>query len=222
VAALTATAAPALQRAATNFAATVTATPTGSYILGNPQARVQLVEYVSYTCPHCATFSAESAAGLRSRYVAGGNVSVEVRHIVRDPLDMAMAVAAHCGAPDRFFSRHEALMTAQPGLLTRTRALPPATFEAWQAASAETRLRRVADDTGVTAWMRQRGFTADQINSCLADVPMQQQLYTMTTTGTGAGVTHTPFFAVNGTMRGDIGNWAALQTALDTALRPGR
>ena len=216
--ALGATSAPAGQQAAANFASTIRATAAGSYVLGNPAARVQVVEYVSYTCSHCANLSAQSATPLRTRYITPGNVSIEVRHIIRDPLDMAMAAAAHCGAPDRFFARHEALMSAQSALLGRAQALPEATFAEWGTIPAEQRLRRVADDTGVTDWMRRRGFTPVQINVCLADVPMQQRLYAMTSAGTTAGVTHTPSFAINGAMRADVGNWATLQSAIDTAL----
>ncbi|HEX8555004.1 MAG TPA: thioredoxin domain-containing protein, partial [Sphingomonas sp.] len=35
-------------------------TATGAYVIGNPQARVKLIEYASYTCSHCAEFSVQS------------------------------------------------------------------------------------------------------------------------------------------------------------------
>ena len=103
----------------------------GSHIMGNPEARVRLAEYVSYTCPHCAHFAADATQTLRTAYVARGTVSLEVRHVVRDPVDLAMATATNCGAPARFFSRHEAMMGQHDAIMTRVRALPQATLEQW-------------------------------------------------------------------------------------------
>src|SRR3546814_9167637 len=50
-------AAPAPQ--AGDWTRTVTQTAAGSFVMGNPAAPVKLIEYLSYTCPHCAAFSAE-------------------------------------------------------------------------------------------------------------------------------------------------------------------
>lgn len=209
--------ATAWQAARSDFASLVTRGENGSHILGNPNAPTKLVEYVSYTCPHCAHFTAESSALMRARYVGPGTVSVEVRHIVRDPIDMAMAAAANCGAPARFFSRHEALMAQQSAILARVQALPNATLQAWGQGEATTRLRRVADDSGVTAWMRLRGFTPVQINTCLADVSLQNRLVAMTNVGTTAGVTGTPNFAINGALLPNVYSWAALSPLLTAA-----
>lgn len=210
----------AWQAASRSFAAMVTIGSGGSHILGNPDARVRLVEYVSYTCPHCAHFAEESAQTLRARYVEPGTVSVEVRHIIRDPVDLAMAVAANCGSPSRFFSRHDALMAAQAGILNRVRALPESSTQRWSSAPADQRLRRVADDSGVTEWMRTRGFTPAQIDRCLADVSMHQRIFALSRMGLEAGVAGTPSFAINGRLLTDpdVHDWGALQPALDRAI----
>ena len=50
-------------------------TDRGSYLLGNPNAPVKLVEYASITCPHCAEFTEVAATPLRERYVRSGQVS---------------------------------------------------------------------------------------------------------------------------------------------------
>ncbi|MEQ1688649.1 MAG: thioredoxin domain-containing protein, partial [Sphingopyxis sp.] len=210
--------ATAWQAARSNYASLVTRGENGSHILGNPYAPTKLTEYVSYTCPHCAHFTAETSALMRSRYVAPGTVSVEIRHIVRDPIDMAMAAAANCGAPARFFSRHEALMAQQSAILARVQALPNATLQAWGQGEATTRLRRVADDSGVTDWMRLRGFTPAQVNTCLADVALQNRLIAMGNAGTAAGVTGTPNFAINGALLPGVYSWAALSGPLAAAV----
>ncbi len=216
--------AEAWQAARSNFAELVTSGEGGSHILGNISAPTKLVEYVSYTCSHCANFSVESAAAMRTRFVTPGNLSLEVRHIIRDPVDMAMAAAANCGAPARFFSRHEALMAEQAAILTRVRALPQATVQSWGQAAPGQRLRRVADDSGVTAWMRRRGFTPLQINQCLSDLSLQQRLVALSQAGTAAGVTHTPSFAINGRLlpAQEAHDWTTLSAVLAATSGPAR
>ena len=192
----------------------------GSHIIGNPAARVRLTEYVSYTCIHCANFTAEAAPTLRSQYVARGTISIEVRHIVRDPVDMAMALATNCGAPARFFARHDAMMGQHETIMARARALPEATMQQWGTVPMAQRFRRIADDTGVTAWMQGRGFTAAQINSCLADTATAERLVAQSNQATTLGVQGTPSFAINGTLVPSVYAWRTLRPALDAALAP--
>lgn len=91
----------------------VTQTPAGAFVLGNPAAKTHLVEYVSYTCPHCAHFTNESNAALRGKYIATGGTAVEIRHAVRDPLDLAATLIARCAGPAHFFATHEKLFATQ-------------------------------------------------------------------------------------------------------------
>src|SRR3546814_19557489 len=81
--------------------------------MGNPAAPVKLIEYLSYTCPHCAAFSAESAAVLRGRMVKSGKVSLELRNAVRDKLDLAAAALARCAGTQGFFAAYDALFARQ-------------------------------------------------------------------------------------------------------------
>lgn len=205
-------------RPAPAYTAMVRTGEQGSHIVGNPSARVRLAEYVSYTCPHCSHFAAEATQTLRTAYVARGTVSVEVRHVVRDPVDLAMASATNCGSTAGFFSRHESMMAQHDAIMTRVRALPQTTFEQWGALPMAQRLRRVADDSGVTAWMRTRGFSATQINQCLSDMTMAQRLIDQSNQSSTVGVQGTPSFTINGTLVPNAYSWAALQPALDAAL----
>ena len=88
-------------RAKMDWSTHVTQTPAGAYVIGNPAARVKLVEYVSYTCPHCAVFTTESAPVLKGQMVRSGSTSIEIRHFIRDRLDLAAALIARCGFQKR-------------------------------------------------------------------------------------------------------------------------
>lgn len=189
-------------------------------MLGNPAARVRLIEYASYTCPHCAHFSAESSAALRTRYIAPGRVAFEFRHLVRDPVDFAMAVAANCGPASGFFARSDALFAQQTAIINRVRALPEERVAQWRLAPEGQRLLRVAQDTGIDVWMRGRGLTAAQVNACLTDQALQQRLIAMTNGASQRGVNSTPSFLLNDVLQGPH-EWGELQPALDAAVTGG-
>jgi protein-disulfide isomerase len=54
--------------------------------LGNPQARVTVIEYLSLTCHHCESFHKTVWPEIKAKYVDTG----KVRYIVREfPLDLA-------------------------------------------------------------------------------------------------------------------------------------
>ena len=47
--------------APSKWLSTVTVTDKGAHVLGNPAARNKVVEYLSYTCGHCADFELKEA-----------------------------------------------------------------------------------------------------------------------------------------------------------------
>lgn len=191
----------------------------GSHIMGNVAAPVKLAEYVSYTCSHCADFARDAGPVLRG-HVARGAMSVEVRHIVRDPVDMAAAVLANCGPTAGFFARHEALMAEQPRILARVGALNQAQIQRWGDGTPAQRLRTVALDSGIAAFMRTQRLSQEQIDRCLADTTIQNRLLDMTNAGSQLGVTGTPSFTINGRLIENTHNWATLQPVLAVLLRP--
>ena len=89
--------------AKSNWLQTFSLTPKGSHIIGNPAAATKLVEYASYTCGHCAHFEIEDVPQIKNQFVATGKVSLEMRNLVRDPMDLTAAMLARCGGKGRFF-----------------------------------------------------------------------------------------------------------------------
>ena len=57
-----------------NWLTTISVSPSGSHLMGNPAAPVKLVEYISYTCPHCAHFQQQSEVAMRLAYIQTGKV----------------------------------------------------------------------------------------------------------------------------------------------------
>ena len=88
--------------AGTSWSATVNETPEGNFVMGNPDAKLKLVEYGSFTCSHCADFAETASPEIRER-VDTGKMSYEFRTYVRDPIDLTTALLARCGGKDVFY-----------------------------------------------------------------------------------------------------------------------
>jgi protein-disulfide isomerase len=189
-------------------------TPEGGFRMGSATARVRLVEYVSYTCPHCATYDAQSHQLLRSQYVRSGTTSVEVRPLVRDILDLAAATVARCGAPARFFDRHHALMARQQEMI----AAAQASQSSWAAVPGPQRLARIARDAGLVTTVLPLGVTQAQADVCLADQAAIERIISIAEGAGPLGITGTPSFLINGQLQNGAHSWGALQPRLDAAL----
>ena len=64
--------------------------------MGNPKAKVKLVEYGSLTCPHCRHFAETGMVPLKA-YVKSGKVSFEYRNYILNGIDVAATLVARCG-----------------------------------------------------------------------------------------------------------------------------
>ncbi|CAM3126955.1 Protein-disulfide isomerase [Sphingomonas antarctica] len=188
----------------------VTQTPTGAYVLGNPAAKVRLVEYLSYTCPHCAHFTKESATPLRQNYIRSGKVSVEFRHAIRDGLDLTAALLTRCGAPASFFTRSETVFANQDAMFTK--------IEAWQAAnpapaSMDAAVKAFATGSGLSTLMAAQGVPLARQNQCLADPKMRAALVAQADEAwKKRQIPGTPAFILDDQLLG--GDWKSLEPQL--------
>lgn len=212
LAAIGATSAGPLQAKAEreNWTAKVTITENGSHILGNPDAKVKLTEYVSYTCPHCATFQKEAETPLRLAYVMPGKVSVKVQHVVRDPVDLTVAMLTNCGSPDGFFKRHHTFLYGQEKWLARMGGMSSGQRKRWYEGEMAVRLQAVARDFGFYQMMEQHGVSRIAVNRCLGDKEAAQKIVSQTEKAQEAGITGTPGFALDGTVLAATHDWKTL------------
>ena len=105
---------------------TFAATPEGGFRMGNPKAKVAIVEYASLTCPHCRHFAEDAVKPLIQQYVRTGKASYEYRSYVLNGIDLAATMVARCGGPSRFFPIAEELYARQPSWAGKVDALPKA------------------------------------------------------------------------------------------------
>ncbi|WP_375290942.1 DsbA family protein [Qipengyuania sp.] len=219
--ALSASAAPAKPKQAVavpagpTFAAMVEENDQG-HVLGNPEASAKLVEYMSYTCSHCADFARTGDAAIRGFYLPRGKVSYEIRHLLRDPIDLTAALLTHCGAPAKFIGNHEALLKQQDDWLERARKSTQAQRTRWSFGTNGARFRAIASDLGFYAIMEDRGYTRPELDRCLADESKanamaetsQRDIATFKLQGT-------PSFLLDGELLDGVYSWEALAPLLD-------
>jgi protein-disulfide isomerase len=197
-----------------NWLATVSVSPSGSHLLGNPAAKVKLTEYISYTCPHCAHFQKQSEAPLRLAYIQSGKVQVEVRHLVRDPIDMTVAMLTNCGPPSRFFANHDLFLLNQDKWIGRAADASAAQRARWTTGDNAARMRAIASDYGFYAMMEQRGYDRPMVNRCLADTAMANRLAAQTVEAGKLGVQGTPGFLIDGVLLAGTYDWQSLNSQL--------
>lgn len=203
--------ASALAAPAANWLTQIVLSPIGGHVLGNPAAPTRLVEYVSYTCSHCAHFVGEASEPLRANYVKGGKLSVEVRNAVRDRYDLTAALLARCGGPKRFFGNHEALFANQDAWMEKLMAYEK---DATRPTEQKAALRDIGQKTGLYALMAKRGYKPAQLDACINDPASMKQILAMTDEAWNkVQITGTPAFTVNGTLVHGS-DWTRLQAAL--------
>ncbi|MCB2067336.1 MAG: thioredoxin domain-containing protein [Erythrobacter sp.] len=206
-----------LAAAAADWNLTFAVTDRGHRV-GNPDAPVQLVEFVSYTCPHCAHFEAESDAGLRMMYLHSGRASVEVRSYLRNPIDLAATLVAQCGDPGQFFANHRALMLGQETWIAKAQAATPAQQQRWSNGDFGARMRAIGDDLDFHELMEPRGLSRSQVDRCLSDEAAAHRIVEANEADRADfNIPGTPSFAINGQLLDNVHSWDMLQPALDAA-----
>ena len=208
-------AAAAPQKKMTDWTRTVVATPEGGFRMGNPKARVKLVEYGSLTCPHCRHF-AQTGMGPLKAYVKGGKVSYEYRNYILNGVDIAATLVARCGGAQRFFPIADKLYATQADWVGKVVNLASAEKQKLNDLDDGARMVRLAQLSGITSLAASQGLPAAQANKCLADAGAMNRLEQMVEMGRGFGVEGTPTFFVNDSMV-SAADWPSLEPFLKKA-----
>jgi protein-disulfide isomerase len=147
--------------------------------MGDPKAKVTVVEYASVGCPVCARWQREVYPTFKTKYIDTGKIHYVFREmLVGGGSEVAVAsggfLLARCAGKDKYFAINDAVFASQPGV-----------FEA----PRET-LLNIAKSTGMT----EAAF-----NKCVSD---EQALLALNkrveNNAKSGGVDSTPTFVING------------------------
>lgn len=154
-----------------------TVTPAGDMSLGDPKAKVEVVEYASLTCPHCAAFNRDVFPAFKAKYVDTGKVRYTLKEMLTAPPEVAAAgfITARCAGKDKYFASVDAIFRSQ---------------EAMYVESPLAVLQRVG---------KTQGLTEDQLMVCLRDKAAIDAVYDRTIrAGDQDKIEGTPTLVVNG------------------------
>ncbi|MBD0866393.1 MAG: DsbA family protein [Rhodobacteraceae bacterium] len=147
--------------------------------LGVEDAPVTIIEYASYTCPHCRVFHEGPYKQLKADYIDTGKVRFIYREVYYDRFGLWASMVARCSGPEKFFGITELLYAGQ---------------DSWS---------RAGDPVAIVDELRKIGLLAgiepEALDACLQDATRARTLVTWYQQNAGAdGVTSTPSFVVNG------------------------
>ena len=188
-----------------------TVTPEGGHVIGSPKAKVKLIAFESYTCHFCAKFEQEGAPPLKLAYVQTGKVSLEVRHFVRDPVDLTAAMLSECVPPSKFFNVHRALFLNFQKWTALFATASQAQRDRWSSKDQGAARRSIASDFGLYQYVESQGLTRPQADKCLNDNALAKRLADQTKAyDEKFNLTGTPSFAINGVLLEATHDWATL------------
>ncbi len=148
-------------------------------VQGAEDAPVTMIEYASYTCPHCANFHADAYKKLKADFIDTGKVKFIYREVYFDGPGLWASMVARCGGTDKFFGITDLIFAGQSQW---TRAGSPAAIA--------DELRKIG---------RLAGLESEKIEACLQDGTKAQTLVTWYQENAEADeVTATPSFILNG------------------------
>jgi protein-disulfide isomerase len=168
--------------------------------IGNPKAKVVLIEYGASSCPVCAAWNAESFPTFKSTYVDTGKVLYVFRQFPIRPDDGAAEKIARCLPEDKYFAFIDLLWRNQP---------------LWDVENGVVDVHG-----GLVRVGRMAGLSADQVDKCIDNKAEDDRINKQTADAESRyDVTGTPTFVLDGTNIGS-GNIpiSQMSKSIDAAL----
>jgi len=170
----------ALGAAATLVAGAAVAAPAAQpddMSLGNPKAKVQVIEYASLSCPHCAHFNETVFAPFKAKWVDTGKARYTLKEMLTPPQQVAAAgfLMARCAGPTKYFKVVDEVFRSQPR---------------WENGKIKAVFVEIAGANGLSE---------TQFNACLTDEKAQDALNARAQRAAEVdGVNSTPTLFING------------------------
>ncbi len=148
---------------------------------GNEDAAVTLIEYASYTCPHCANFHEGPYKQLKSDFIDTGKIRFVYREVYFDRYGLWASMVARCAGPDKFFGITDLIFKGQSEWT-----------KAGGASEIVDELRKIG---------RLAGIENESLEACLQDGDKAQTLVAWYQENAERdGISSTPSFLLNGKM----------------------
>jgi Protein-disulfide isomerase len=160
----------------TDKAALLAVMPT-DHVLGDPKAPITLIEYASFTCPHCAHFGVVVMPDVKKKWIDTGKVKLIYRDFPLDQTALKAAQLAECAGKDKYFGVVDVIFATQ---------------QKW--ATAADPIAELAKS------LRIAGMGDAEVKACLANDAVANGVIADYRGGETLGVNSTPTLFINGEM----------------------
>ena len=146
--------------------------------MGDPKAKVTMIEYASVACPHCAHFNNDVFPEVKKKYIDTGKVFYVSREALTGEPTVAAAgfLLARCAGKDKYFQVTDAIYRAQEDM--------------FRSGDVHGTLLRIAQSAGMSE---------DQFTKCITDDKAITALNDRVEKSSKQdSVDGTPFFIING------------------------
>lgn len=167
--------------------------------LGDPNAKVKIVEFADFRCPFCEQLYKESEQQFIKEYVDTGKAVFYFRHFafLGDPSVVAANAAECANDQGKFWEMHKYLYDNQPP-------------------ESDTSMYTVDKLTQVAGTL---GLDTASFNSCLTNKKFQANIDKDLADGQTAGVTGTPATFVNGVQITGAVDYSQIKAQIEAALK---
>lgn len=169
-------------------------------MLGNPKAKVTIVEFSDFQCPYCRTFFEDTYGKLKKEYIDTGKVRLVFRNFPLSFHSMAKpaALAAQCAQEqNKFWQYHDALFVEQA-----KKGQGTISFSA----------------TDLKTWAQGIGLNIQQFSQCLDSQKYSAKIDADIAAAGTAGVNGTPSFFINGQLLVGAQPYSEFKALIDDAL----
>lgn len=168
-------------------------------VIGQADAPVEVIEYASYTCPHCANFHEDAWAKLKANYIDTGKVRFVYREVYFDKYGLWAAMVARCGGAEKYFPISGMIFDTQ---------------KEWIGDGQPTTIANNLRKIGLKA-----GLTKEALDTCLNDNAMAKAMVAAyQANATKDDVTGTPTFIINGEVHSGEMPYAEFAKIIDEKL----
>jgi len=169
----------------------------GDRSLGSPDAKVQVVEWFSLTCTHCAGFQKETFPQVRAKLIDTGRIRYAWRDYPLDQVALTAAMVARALPAERYEPFISALLASQ---------------DRWAFA------RGVNSTEELAKYAALAGMSRETFNGAVADAGLKRAILTAQETAEKTNkVTSTPSFVINGKLTAGAVSYGDFEKAVDAA-----
>lgn len=171
----------------------------GNPILGNPNAKITIIEFADFQCGYCKLFSDQVLPQIIDKYIKTGKAKfISKDFAIKGENSMSAAIAANCAnEQNKFIEYHNGLY----GLQEKENGF------------SRDNIMMIAQNLNLNIF---------KFNSCLGNGDIRKEVEQNTKEGKLAGVTGTPTIFINGIKISGAQGFSVYETIIEQELKSAR